>query len=402
MHVSRVLLAHNYYLPSARSGEDTVFADEAVLLERANVDVVRFEKKNEDLLIGGNLRKARVAVTAGWSSSVYKELTKVLKSARPQVAHFHNVFPQITPAAFAACQDAGIPVIHTLHNYRWRCASGLLLREGKPCELCWQGNPTSAIRYGCYQNSALATTAAVAAQLVNRRMTSSRRPVDRYIALTEFSKRKHIAAGLPAQLIEVKGNCVAEPPVPGTGEGGYVLFAGRFGVEKGVLTLLKAWEILGADAPLLRMFGGGPLDDFMSQQVKAKSLRIELVGVVPRSQVVAAMRDAAIVFVPSECYEGFPLVIAESLACGTPVVASRTGGLSEMIEEGSTGKLFKPGDAAALAMIARNMWADQNELRNMRSPVRDSYDRRFSAQRTVARLMEIYGMAIFSRQRHRE
>jgi glycosyltransferase involved in cell wall biosynthesis len=397
--ISRVLVAHNFYLAAARSGEDTVYLDEASQLESAGVEVVRFERRNDDLLNASPLAKASAAMTAGWAPSVYGEMQALLARTRPQVAHFHNVFPQITPAAFAACREAGVAVVQTLHNYRWRCASGLLMRDGKICEECWQGNPFPAIRHACYQDSRLKSLVAVGAQLVNRRAASSAGLVDRYIALTDFSRRKHAAAGLPDELIEVKANCLANAPPPGNGSGGYFLFAGRFGEEKGVRTLLDTWKLLGPDAPRLKMFGSGPLAATVAEKVSADSLQIDVAGAVPRAQLIEAMRDARAVMVPSECYEGFPLVIAEALACGTPVIASRTGGLPEMIQDGISGLLFEPGDATGLARAVTQLAASPVLLQDMRAAARMSYDERYSAARSLERLMNIYGNAMLVSQK---
>lgn len=392
--IKRVLVAHNLYLAAARSGEDSVYRDECRKLVDAGVDVVRYEKSNDALQAAGFVAKLNAARVAGWSGRAYDDISAVIRRTKPQVAHFHNVFPQITAAAYAACRDLGVPVVQTLHNYRWNCASGLLLRNERVCEDCWGRSPLPAVVHRCYQEGFGASIAAVVAQAVYARHAVGNALVSRFIALTEFSRTKHIAAGLPPERVVVKANFAGEEPTPGSGVGGYVIFVGRFGVEKGVRTLLQAWELMGGSAPTLKMVGGGPLSEWVASEVSAKRLRIDIVGPRSRAEVMELMQGAALTVVPSECYEGFPLVIAESLACGTPVVASRTGGLPELVRPGCSGALFAVGDARELGQCVAAMLADPDSLVRLRHSSRDLYVKEFSAARSLERLMKIYGEAM--------
>src|SRR6266542_197533 len=117
----RVLLAHDYYRSSAPSGEDAVFRNERALLERNGVEVTAFERFNDDIDDSSLRNRLGLALDGAWSQRTYEKLSEVLRSSRPDVAHFHNTFPLISPSAYAACQDHGVPVVQTLHNYRLIC-----------------------------------------------------------------------------------------------------------------------------------------------------------------------------------------------------------------------------------------------------------------------------------------
>src|SRR5947207_14988703 len=132
----RILLAHDYYRSSAPSGEDAVFRNERALLEKNRIEVIPFERFNDDIDDSSLSDRLRLAGDGAWSKRTHGELSDVIRRTRPDLAHFHNTFPLISPSAYAACQDNGVPVVQTLHNYRLVCLGGLLMRDGRPCEDC--------------------------------------------------------------------------------------------------------------------------------------------------------------------------------------------------------------------------------------------------------------------------
>lgn len=392
--VRKVLVAHNLYRAAARSGEDAVYATECSLLERAGLEVIRFEKSSEALYRRGSVAKIRAAADVAYSKPVYRELMELLRATRPDVAHFHAHFPLLSPSAFRACADARIPVIVTLHNFRLNCAGGTLYRDDNVCELCWDAAPWPALRYRCYQQSFLATAAAVRAQLAYRKLIAKDRWIDRYIVLTEFARAKHVEIGIPDGRITVKGNSVLDPPQIGPGAGCYVLFVGRLGPEKGIQTILEAWQILGSEAPKLKIVGEGPLAQEISTRTAALSLNIDLLGAQPRSSVMELMKNARMLVFASRWYEGFPLVIVEALACGTPVLGSSIGGIPELIVEGSTGALFQPANAPALAQGVLRLSQLLDSTCDIRSNCRAEFERRHAPDKNTQALIGIYEGAL--------
>lgn len=145
----------------------------------------------------------------------------------------------------------------TLHNYRLLCVNALFFREGRVCEDCLGCLPWRGVVHGCYRDSWTASVV-VAGMLAVHRALRTWDLVDRYIALTDFARRKFLEAGLPPEKVVVKPNFVHPDPGPGEGRGGYALFVGRLSPEKGVGTLLKAWKRLGGKVPL-KIVGDGPI-----------------------------------------------------------------------------------------------------------------------------------------------
>ena len=132
----KVLFVHNYYRSSAPSGEDIVARNEMQLLEDNGVAVITYEKFNDKINDSSFKKRVQLAINTIWSRSTYYEALAILKHERPDVAHIHSLHPQISPSIYAACQKVGVPVVHTLHNYRYICPGALLQRDGKPCEDC--------------------------------------------------------------------------------------------------------------------------------------------------------------------------------------------------------------------------------------------------------------------------
>jgi len=216
--------------------------------------------------------------------------------------------------------------------------------------------------------------------------------VNVYLAPTKFVQEKYIEGGLPAESIMVKPNFVNPDPGMGEGSGGYGLFVGRLSHEKGVKTLLDSWERLGSKVPV-NIVGDGPLAGEVSEAAK-RLTGVEWLGQQPKQQILALMKEARFLVLPSTWYEVFPLVIAEAYATGLPVIASNMGGMSSLIDHGRTGLHFRPGDAENLAEQVEWALAHPTQLERMRCEARSEYETKYTAERNYWRLMEIYEKAI--------
>ncbi len=387
-----VLLVHNRY--QQRGGEDVVFEAEAGLLEGRGHAVDRLGVDNRAIAADGSLlAAARLGLQTVWSRDGANQVRRALRACRPDVAHFHNTFPLISPAAYYACADAGVPVVQTLHNYRLLCPAALLFRDGHVCEDCLgKLVPWPGVLHRCYRGSRAATGAVATMLAVHRLLGTWERKVDVFIALTEFARRKFIEGGLPADRIVVKPNFVYPDPGPGAHDGGYALFVGRLSPEKGIRTLLAAWERLGMGIPL-KIAGDGPLADEVAWAAEHNP-HVEWLGSQPLDRVYALMGAAALVIVPSECYESFPRVIVEAYAKGTPVIASDLGALAELVDDGRTGLRFRSGDPDDLAAKIEWAWTHPRELTEMGREGRREFERKYTAERNYELLMEIYQRAI--------
>jgi glycosyltransferase involved in cell wall biosynthesis len=380
----KVLRVHNYY--QQPGGEEQCFAAEIALLEANGHQVVRYTAHNDAIDAMGRIE---VAARTLWNQHSYRELRALIRRERPAIAHFDNTFPLISPAAYYAARHEGIPVVQSLHNFRLFCADASFFRDGRVCEDCLgKALPWPALQHRCYRNSVLATGVVAALQVSHRAIGTWQRQVNRFVALTEFGRRKFIAGGIPAEKIVVKPNFLATDPGIGAGDGGYALFVGRLSPEKGIETLLTAWERVGSHLPL-KIVGDGPLRG----TVQAAAERLPQVAWLGRrnsAEVLELMRHAAMLVFPSRWYEGFPRVIVEAYAVGLPVVASNLGSMSELIVHGQTGLHARPGDPADLAAQVIRIATNAQERDAMRQGARAAFESAYTAERNYAQLMAIY------------
>lgn len=386
--IVKVFILHNRY--QLRGGEDES-TDLEVALLHARGHMVDFLEVDNRAIAG---RQAwRAGLQAVWAPSSYRAVRNRLQAERFDVVHVQNFFPLLSPAVLHAARAASVPVVLALRNYRLLCPNALFFRDGRVCEDCLgRLVPWPGVLHRCYRGSR-AATGAVATMLVTHRLLRTwQRTVDVFIALTEFARRKFIEGGLPADRIVVKPNFVDPDPGPGPHDGGYALFAGRLSVEKGVRTLLAAWERLGPGIPL-KIAGDGPLAGEVARACE-RNPQIEWLGAQPLDRVHALMGAAALVIAPSEWYETFGRVIVEAYAKGTPVVASDLGAMAELVEDGRTGLRFRPGDPGDLAAKVEWAWMHRRELAEMGREARREYEEKYTAERNYEQLMAIYRMAI--------
>lgn len=385
----RILVVHNAY--QQRGGEDAVVGAETELLETNGHRVVHYERHNDELRERGALGRVGTALETVWSLRSVRDVGELIEREQPDIAHFHNTFPLISPSAYYACAEAGVPVVQTLHNYRLWCPGAKFLRDGKICEACL-GRTVAwpAVVHRCYRNSRTATTAAAAMLAAHGAMGSWRTKVDAYIALSEFNRRKFIEGGLPAERIFVKPNFVQDRAEPKARPGDYALFVGRLSEEKGPQLLLPAWRGMRTKPPL-RIAGDGPLLQKLSADLKASSLpRVEMLGRCSPDAIRLLMQGARFLVFPSMWYEGFPMTIAEAFASGLPVVSARLGSMVELVRDGETGLHFEPGNAADLAAKVEWAWNHPDEIMQMGHAARAEYEAKYHPSANYEMLVKIY------------
>jgi glycosyltransferase involved in cell wall biosynthesis len=396
----RVLLVHNRY--QQPGGEDAVFETQAALLESAGHEVRRLVVANES--IGARLgagSRLRLAAGTTWSRAGVGLVRRTAGTFRPDVMHVHNFFPLLSPAIHSAAHEAGAATVQTLHNYRLICPSANLFRDARPCHDCvgrrvaWPG-----IVHACYRDSRLATGAVAAMLGVHRVRRTWHADVDRFVALTSFARELLVEGGLPGDRIVVQPNVLADEPAAAEGPGDGFLFVGRLAADKGVATLLAAWERL-APTTELRIAGAGPLE----QAVIASAQRlpnVRYLGRLDRPAVLAEMRRSRAVIVPSHWYEAFPLTVLEAFASGRPVIAAGHGSLAEIVTDGQTGLLVRPADPVDLR--ARVTYAQEHpeEMAAAGRAARAEFLDRYTASRGLHGLLDVYRQALEQRDSGRQ
>jgi glycosyltransferase involved in cell wall biosynthesis len=382
-----IILVHNSY--QRPGGEDVAFEQERQLLIRGGHHVVTYRRSNLEIEDYSVLQRLALVKDVVWAADTRKEFARLLLQEKPQLVHIHNTFVMASPSIYSVCREARVPVVQTLHNYRLLCPAATFFRDGRVCKECVDHSLWRGVRYGCYRESR-AATAAVAFMLEAHRRRGTWVQVDSYVALTNFARGMFVRGGLPPDKIFVKPHFVYPDPGACRSAGEYALFVGRLSPEKGVGMLVSAWEHLRKRIPLL-IVGDGPLRAELEARVARRHLSdVSFRGHLSRDQVLAAMKEARFLIVPSECYETFSAAICEAFSCGAPVICSRLGAMEELVKHGGTGLHFDPGESRDLAVKVEWAWDHPAEMELMGQEARNEYAAKYTSERNYEMLMEIY------------
>ena len=387
--IHRVVQVHTRYRQAG--GEDQVVAAERLLLEEAGIEVEQVIFDNAELRESRSLAgDLRLATSAVWSRSAQRRVQAALTARQPQVMHVHNTFAAASPSVYAAASAHGVPVVQSLHNYRLVCPAATTFRDGRPCTDCvGRRLPWPAIVHSCIRGSRAQSVVAATTLGVHRALGTFDRGIDTYIVGTSFQRRLMMDGGLPDARIRVVPNFLEPDPGAGHGPRTGVLYVGRLTEEKGIATLLQAAEFVPGSVSVV---GDGPLAPLVHKAAAAGRLRY--LGPLWSGEMRDQLRGAAALAVPSIWFEGFPMVVVEAFAAGTPVIASRIGALADIVEDGVTGLLAEPGDADRLG--ERFAWAidHPSELAGLGASARQRYELRYRGATHLAALLDIYEASI--------
>lgn len=342
----KILQIHNYY--KNKGGECAVVHAEKKLLEQHGNTVIQFVEDSADIGNYSLVKKATSLLQIPYNVSIRSQLLAMIRENRPDVAHVHNVFPLVTPSIYHALKQYNIPVVQTIHNFRMLCPNGLFFTQGQICESCTTNGFIAAVKKKCMHDSYVISGLYSSALWFAWKTGNFPYNINRYIVFNNFTAKRLVTGGVPHDRIIIGKNFIDSFVEEPSNKEQYVLYIGRLSREKGIETLLNAFPSHRTLA--LKIAGTGPMQEDIEKYVENNpSKKIELLGFVRGPIKENLLQKAICSIVPSECYENAPLSIIESFASATPVIASRIGGLPEMIEDGKTGLLFPPGDVSGLA-----------------------------------------------------
>ncbi|MDI6695065.1 MAG: glycosyltransferase family 4 protein [Anaerolineales bacterium] len=387
----KILIVHNHY--RQHGGEQVAVEAQIALLRKRGHRVILYIRDNTEIERNGLWQKATFPFETIFSWRTYREIQTLVSSENPDVAHIHNVFHRISPAVYRALKKTDVPIVQTVHNFRFLCPNALFYTHGRICERCKYGNTLYAVRWRCYRQSYILSALYGFAIGLHRRYGTFDL-IDRFIALTEFTAQKLIESGLvPRDKISVLGNFLPDPlPRLGSFERRepYLVYLGRLSSEKGIDVLLDAI----ADWPKmeLKIAGDGPQGETLRAKARQQGSRVEFLGYVAGEKKWELLRDAMATIVPSVCYEAFPLTPLESMAVGTPVIASNLGSLPYVVKDGKSGLLFYPGRSRDLQQKLAWLVAHSKEALAMGQFGRRMVEANYSAGIYYDQLMSIYSV----------
>lgn len=387
----RVLMIHNYY--QIPGGEDTVVSNEKRLLEEHGHAVFFYMRKNQEINEFSLTQKLLLPFQAVFSLKTYRDIKRLIKEQRIDLVHVHNTLSLISPSVYYAAFTCNIPVIQTIHNFRLLCPGATFVKKGVVCEDCVEKGLLCSLKGRCYRDSLLQTFVSALTLKVHR-ITGAYGKIY-YICLTEFNKRKLLQLNNRGkQLINpdhvfVKPNFVQPEGeiLPMSERRNQFLYVGRLDSLKGIRVLLKAWRKI-RDSKLV-ICGTGPEERWAADFLEQNRIdNVRLLGQASHEQVLSLLRESRALLMPTQWYEGQPMVILESYSAGTPVVGSCLGNVRDMIVEKVTGCTF-PYDAPEKLSHAILHLPDFDA-----AVIRKHFDEKYGSGESYEKLMEIYERSI--------
>ncbi|MFC1782573.1 glycosyltransferase family 4 protein [Planctomycetota bacterium] len=349
-----------------------------------------FECSNSDALHGNLIRKAKIFIQAPWSKKGYQTIKDEIIRFRPDIMHVYNYWVMLSPSIFCAAKELNITTVLRLPNYRLACPGGMLMRNTNVCKLCIGKNPWRVIWYRCYRNSLLGSIARYRMHKKCEKKYVWQNDVDAYIAISEFGKNIFLSAGLPENKLYVKPNFMADPldgQIP-TQQKQMAIFVGRLSPEKGLKTLIHAWQKI--DFPLLIVGDGTQLNELKTFAPP----NVRFIGQKSHAECLNLISKSKFMIFPSECYEGFGLSLLEAMAHGKAVIASGLGPRRELVDNGTTGLLYKAGDVDDLRKNALVFINNPQLCFKMGKSARLRYLEKYTPEINYKQLMLIYEQAI--------
>jgi glycosyltransferase involved in cell wall biosynthesis len=340
----------------------------------------------------GAVERAKLALRVVYNRDTGRRFESYCTHVSPTIVHFHNIYAGLTTAIIDSCLRRGIPSILTLHDYKLSCPCYVMLRQGQVCARCAGRAFYHCVLGRCHKGS-VGTSLVSAIESYFNQILRKYLKADLLIAPSQFLLDRMVEAGVPRSKLRLVANGIDTASVrPVYADAGYGLYLGRLSPEKGLKTLLRAAE----HAPVpLKIAGDGPQYARLAAVAQDSGLtHVSFVGHKSGSELAALIQSAAFLIVPSEWFENAPMSILEGMAYGKPVVASRIGGIPELIEHRRTGFLFEPGDANGLAEKMRQLADAPTLRREMGIAARQRVEKYFSLETHCRMLLNIYDEAL--------
>ncbi len=325
-----------------------------------------------------------------WSPQAARRIARVLDDFRPDLVHLFNIYHQLSPSILPPMTQRGIPVVHTLNDYKLVCPNYLLYTQGTPCSRCRNGNYFQAVRHRCLHGSLAWSLLASVEMTLHKAWHIYERHVATFITPSAFVKKTIKEFGIPAgQLLHIPLPLFPQDFSLSEASGEYLAYVGRLSHEKGLPTLIRAMrQVLQAR---LLIVGEGAMRPILEQMVQESGMtNVHFTGYLRGEDLEHALAQARFTVLPSLWYEVFGQTILESFAVGKPVIAARIGGIPELIDEGKDGLLFSPGDADELAACLRRLWDDPGKTRLLGLEGRRKVLARYSPENHYRQLYPLY------------
>lgn len=405
----RILQANKFFYP--KGGADKYFLDLTAALKKAGHETAVFAMANPKNLEspdakyfvsqvefnGGSLKdKLKVPGRMIYSLEAKRKFTQEINDFRPDIVHVHNIYHQLSPSILKAAKSKGIPVVMHLHDYKLICPNYRLFTNNEFCRRCLDKKSYWPCFFNnCYQSYPKSFLASLEMTIHHKFWHIYQKNIDMLIAPSEFMRNLVIDSGWPADKIITVYNPAKlvdsdiQPGDPSFPEEDYLLYFGRLSSEKGITDLVKAASATGKT---LHLIGSGPerknIRQTFKQEIKAG--RLKLLGRLGGGFLAAEISRARAIVIPSTWPENMPLTLLESLSQAKLVIASRIGGIPEIIKDGENGFLFEAGNIQNLEETIKKVYGLAPDIRQKIKQKALETAQIFDPKRHLQEIIKIY------------
>ncbi|MDO8586826.1 MAG: glycosyltransferase family 4 protein [Armatimonadota bacterium] len=400
----KVLVCNKFYRPYG--GPETQVLETSRLLEADGHEVVPFSMSHPDnwpspwsgyfvprIDYHGNpgpIAGIREAANIIYSREARRRITRLLDAARPDIAHMHNIYHQLSPSIFGPVKKRGVPIVMSLHDYKLACPNMLFYVDGDVCERCSGGRFRNAVIHKCVFGSSPRSAVCAVEMYIHRFLRVYQRSVDVFISPSRFLIDILTRCGAAGpRMVHVPALANVDAYTPTYENDGYVFCLGKLTPEKGIATLIRAVALI-SDTRLVVAGTGAQREELERLAQELAPGRVEFVGFLSGETLRRAMERCAVFVIPSVWYENCPATVLEAYSAGKPVIGSRIGGIPELVDEGSDGLLFEPGNHEELAVKISSLLADGASIVEMGRAGRGKMESKYSRREHYKRLIEIY------------
>ena len=396
-----MLLGNNYFY--LRGGAERVFFDEAAILKRNGHQVSYFSTYDErncqtsfsDYFVSKLEYRLANTIRFIYCRESKKQIERLLKTHKPDIAHLHNIYQDISPSILHVLRRFGLPVVMTLHDLKMVCPNYTMMHDGVVCEDCRGNSFYHCMVNRCKQGSYLYSILPAIEAYVHSLLNIWRKNVHCFISPSHFLKDKLTDFGWdPARIAWIPNFIDCSKMQASCGAGAYLLYFGRLSPEKGVRTLLEAYSRL---SPMIKLMitGDGPARKGLENLAEQCRGDVVFTGHLSGERLENIIAQSRAVIMPSEWYENAPLSLLEAFAYGKPVVGARIGGIPEMIDDGINGILFESGNVDSLQdKIEMVSTMPESKIVQMGKAAREKVEKEYNAEVHYKRLMEVYERAV--------
>jgi glycosyltransferase involved in cell wall biosynthesis len=393
----KILFANKFFY--LKGGAEAVMFDEIDLMKKHEVDVVEFSmchphnrpSKYESYFVSlkdyrstSRASRLRSALSFIHSREAAVQISGLIRNEKPDILHCHNIYHQLTPSIVNAASRFKIPIVLTLHDYKLVCPVYTRLSNGEVCTKCSDGHYEALLVQRCADGS-IGRSALLWAEARFHAAAGSYQRVDKFIAPSRFMRDAVVARLGEDKVVYIPNGVDTSRIEASRQDEGFVLYLGRLSPEKGVETLLRAHAADNA-AWRLVVAGSGPLLGALQSRFPLA----EFTGHLTAEALRTRLREASVVVVPSEWHENNPLSILEAMAHAKPIVASRIGGIPELVSHGQTGFLFEPKNTQQLSSHIRMLLSDSDLRAKFGREARRIAETEYSLERHGAALLSLY------------